>query len=255
VSVGQSIVVASGKGGVGKTSVVAGVSACLAKLGKTVICVDGDAGLRNLDLVMGLQEQAVFDFTDVLANRASLDDALVRHPDIEGLSLLAAPGFTSPAQIEAAAFRALIETLTERVDFVLVDSPAGLGTGFQMVSEACAGAIVVTTPNQSAMRGAARCAETLYNRDPAKLIVNRVQPRLIKLQHAHSIDEIMDTVGLPLLGLVPEDEMVLAAQNHNIPIVLATGTGAAVAYCNIADRLLGNPCPLPRKLKEWRVEG
>ncbi|MDR0293627.1 MAG: septum site-determining protein MinD [Oscillospiraceae bacterium] len=252
---GQSFVVASGKGGVGKTSVVAGVSSCLAKLGQETVCVDGDAGLRNLDLVLGLQERAVFDFTDVLAGRVPLDDALVAHPDIPGLSMLAAPIQTPDPPVDPVAFRALIETLAERAAFVLVDSPAGLGGGFALAAGACTGALVVTTPDQSALRDGARCAELLYDHSPAKLIVNRVQPRLIKLQHAHTIDQIMDAVGLPLLGVVPEDEMVLAAQNHNVPVVLAAGTGASVAFCNIADRLAGNPCPLPRRFREWKVVG
>ncbi|MCL2003138.1 MAG: septum site-determining protein MinD [Oscillospiraceae bacterium] len=252
---GQSIVVASGKGGVGKTSIVAGVSACLAKLGRTVVCVDGDAGLRNLDLALGLQEQAVFDYTDVLNGRVALNDALASHPDIPGLSLLAAPLINAAAPVSAEAFRALIKTLEERADFVFVDSPAGLGQGFTMTAEACGAAIVVTTPTQAAMRGAARCAEALNNYAGAKLIVNRVQPRMIKLGHAFTVDEIMDTVGLPLLGVIPEDEMVLAAQNHNIPIVLVSGNGASVAFCDVADRLSGTPRPLPKRLREWKVEG
>ena len=252
---GLSIVVASGKGGVGKTSVAAGVASCLAKLGRRTVCVDGDAGLRNLDLVLGLQERAVFDFTDVLAGRVPLEDALVEHPDIPGLLMLAAPALAPPSPIKPAAFQALIKTLEERADYVLVDSPAGLGYGFALAAEACAGALVVTTPSQAALRDSARCAELLSGHSPVKLIVNRVQPRLIRLRHAHTVDEIMDTVGLPLLGIVPEDEMVLAAQNHNIPVILAASTGASVAFCNIADRLLGRPCPLPRKFREWKVEG
>lgn len=252
---GQSIVVASGKGGAGKTSIVAGVSCCLAKLGYTVICVDGDAGLRNLDLALGLQELAVFDFSDVLNGRSSLDDALTQHPEVNGLFLLAAPFQTPSPPINAGDFRLLIKTLEKKADFVLVDSPAGLGSGFMQAAEACAGAIVVATPNQSAMRGAARCAELLYNHSNPRLVVNRVQPRLIKLGHAYTVDEIMDAVGLPLLGVVPEDEMVLAAQNHNIPIILAAENGASVEFCNIADRMTGKPCPLPKRFREWKVEG
>jgi septum site-determining protein MinD len=252
---GQSIVVASGKGGVGKTSIVAGVSSCLAALGQTVVCIDSDIGLRNLDLVLGLQEQAVFDFTDVLCGRASLDDALTPHPDIPGLSMLAAPVQPPSPPVAAEAFRALVKTLEEKADFVFVDSPAGLGAGFMLAAGACGRAIVVATPNQSAMLGASRCAEALYDHIESKLIVNRVQPRLIRLGHAQTIDEIMDTVGLPLLGVVPEDEMVLASQNHNIPIVLAAENGASMEYCNIADRLMGNPCPLPKRFRQWKVEG
>ena len=252
---GQSIVVASGKGGVGKTSIVAGVSSCLAKLGAKTICVDADIGLRNLDLVLGLQELAVFDFTDVLSDRATLEDALTYHPDIEGLSLLAAPARIPDNSISLGAFKELIRTLEGMADFVLVDSPAGLGQGFAFAAGACGGAIVVTTPNQMAVRDGARCAEFFYEREMAKIIVNRVQPRLIKLHHAHTIDEIMDTIGLPLLGIVPEDEMIGASQNRNLPIILAAGNGAAAAFCDIADRLLGNECPLPGRLKEWRVEG
>ena len=252
---GQSIIVASGKGGVGKTSLVAGVSSCLAKLGKKTICVDADIGLRNLDLVLGLQEWAVFDFADVLNGRTPLDDALTPHHDIEGLFMLAAPIRIPDSPVSPGAFKDLIKTLEGMADFVLVDSPAGLGHGFSMAAGACAGAIVVTTPNQLAVRDAARCAEFFGEYGMAKVVVNRVQPRLIKLRHAQTIDEIMDTIGLPLLGVVPEDEMVLASQNHNIPIVLASDNGAAVAFCDIADRLAGNHCPLPNRLREWRVEG
>lgn len=252
---GQSVVVASGKGGVGKTSIAAGVSSCLAKLGKSVICVDADMGLRNLDLVLGLQEKAVFDFSDVLGGRTGLEDALTPHPELEGLYLLSAPIRIPDTPVNRDDFRGLIKTLEGRADFVFVDSPAGLGSGFSLAAGSCDNAIVVTTPNQLAVRDAARCAEFLAEHETAKIIVNRVQPRLIKLRHAQTIDEIMDTIGLPLLGVVPEDEMVLASQNHNTPIVLAASNGAAVAFCDIADRLIGNHCPLPKKLKEWRVEG
>jgi septum site-determining protein MinD len=240
---------------VGKTSIVAGVSSCLAKLDQKVVCVDGDVGLRNLDLVLGLQEQTVFDFTDVLSGRVSLDDALSPHPSIPGLSMLAAPIQAPLTPVAPEAFRALVKTLEEQADFVLVDSPAGLGHGFIMAAQACESAVVVTTPNQSAIRGSARCAEFLAGHAGVKLIVNRVQPRLIKLGHANTIDEIMDAVGLPLLGVVPEDEMVLAAQNHNIPLILAAGNGASVAFCNIADRLTGVHRPLPKRLREWKVGG
>ncbi len=252
---GLSIVVASGKGGVGKTSVVAGLASCLAALGSKTICVDGDAGLRNLDLALGLQEQAVFDFNDVLLGRAALRDALVSRSDIPRLQLLAAPAHTPASAIDPTAFAALIGTMTELADFVLVDCTAGLDTGFALAASACTGAIVVTTPNQMALRDSARCAERLTNHSPVKLIVNRVQPRLIRLRHAYNIDEAMDTVGLPLLGIVPEDEMVSAAQNHNIPLVLASQKGAGSALCNIAERLMGRECPIPRRFREWKVEG
>jgi septum site-determining protein MinD len=252
---GRSIVAASGKGGVGKTSIVAGVSSCLAKLGKKTVCVDADVGLRNLDLVLGLFEQALFDFTDVLSGRAALDNALTPHPGIEGLFLLAAPSRIPDSPINPGDFKDLIKTLEDQADFVFVDGPAGLGNGFSLAAGACGEAIVVTTPNQLAVRDAARCAEFLGESQKARIVVNRVQPRLIKLKHAQTVDEIMDTIGLPLLGVVPEDEMVLASQNHNVPIVLAANNGAAVAFCDIADRLIGNPCPLPKRLREWRVEG
>ena len=168
--------------------------------------------------------------------------------------MLSAP-VRSDGPVDPAEFKRLIETLKARADFVFVDSPAGLGSGFSLAAGACDEAIVVVTPNQLAVRDAARCAEFLSEHEPSKIIVNRVQPRLIKLKHAQTIDEIMDTVGLPLLGVVPEDEMVQASQNHNIPIIMAAGNGAAVAFCDIADRLTGNPCPLPKRLREWRVEG
>ena len=168
---GRSIVVASGKGGVGKTSIVAGVSSCLAKLGKKTVCVDADTGLRNLDLVLGLQEQALFDFADVLSGRTPLENALTPHPDIEGLFLLSAP-IRTDGPTDPAAFNKLIGVLKDNSDFVFVDSPAGLGSGFSLAAGACDEAIVVVTPNQLAVRDAARCAEFLT--EHAKIIVNRV---------------------------------------------------------------------------------
>ena len=251
---GRSVVITSGKGGAGKTSLTAGVASCLAALGHSVACVDADVGLRNLDLALGLQDRAVFDFSDVLYDRAELSDALVEHPDIKGLFLLAAPLGASAGSIDRGAFAALISELAGTHDFVFVDSMAGVDEGFSLAAGACESAIVVSTPDRLSMRDATLCAERLTGQSPAHIVVNRVKPKLIRLGHAPTIDELMDGTGLPLLGVVPEDEMVIAAQNHGLPIILVCRSGAAVAYLDIAERMLGKKRPLPRRIRQWSVD-
>lgn len=251
---GQSIVIASGKGGVGKTSVTAGVGSCLAALGKHVVCVDADIGLRNLDLALGLYDKALFDFHDVLEGRAQLKDALVKHPEIPNLMLLTAPSSIQPEEISKDRFNSLIRALADGADFVLVDSAAGIGQSFSLAAQACTGAIIVTTPEQLAIHDSAKCAELLTSHNPARLVVNRVRPKLIKRRHAQNVDEAIDATGLQLLGIIPEDEMVIAAQNHNMPVILLESDGAAVAYLNIAERLCGIDRPLQKRLKVWRVD-
>lgn len=251
---GLSICIASGKGGVGKTSITAGIGTALAALGKRVICVDADVGLRNLDIALGLQERSIFDFSDVLQGRAKLQTALLGHPGLPGLFLLCAPTSIQANAIDPLAFKRLIQILAKQADFVLVDCMGGLDTGFMIASDACQGGIVVTTLDGMAIRDAALCAERLAEHKPLMLVVNRINPKLVRLKHAGTVDDAMDTIGLPLLGIVPEDEMVIAAQNHNTPVILTTHTGAAVAYVNMAERLLGNQRPIPMRLRKGTVE-
>lgn len=241
---GIAIMVTSGKGGTGKTSLTAGVASCLAALGHRVLCIDLDIGLRNLDIAMGLSDLAVMDFSDVLSHRCPLLTAVTAHPDIRGLFLLTAP--LSTVEPDPDSFRTMIEDAKEYYDFVLLDCPAGLGTGFRLAMAAADRAILVSATDPAALRDAQRTVSELTGTiDDVHLVMNRVQPKLMN-QLRTSIDSAMDTAGLPLLGVVPEDPNVTVSATVSEPLILMTYKGAAPAYLNIARRLLGQRVPLLR---------
>ncbi|MDR0380445.1 MAG: P-loop NTPase [Oscillospiraceae bacterium] len=248
---GKRILVTSGKGGTGKTSVTAGIASCLAALGRRVVCVDADVGLRNLDLALGLTDTTALDFGDVIAGHVSLDEALSAPPGLPGLSLLAAPSELRTEQTEPEAFARLMAGLAERFDYCFVDSPAGLGAGFRMAAAGCDRALVVSLLEPAALRDAARAVEALerVGMTGAALVINRVRPQLLRVPGAANADDAMDTVGLPLLGVVPEDVAVICAGNRNVPVILYTRKGAAQAYLDMARRLDGQRVPPPRSVK------
>ena len=241
-----AIAITSGKGGTGKTSLTGGVASCLAALGRRVLCVDMDVGLRNLDLTLGMSDRALMDFTDVLSGRTTLEKAAVPHPVIQGLYLLTAP-LTMPRDlITEEGLRNFLTRAKAQYDYVLMDAPAGLGGGFRMSVCGADRAIVVSTTDASALRDAQRTVSELRRRLPQlHLVVNRVQPKLLRRLHT-TIDDAMDTAGLPLLGLVPEDPQVMLSANQGTPLILCASRGAAQAYLNIAKRLLGQKVPLMR---------
>ena len=240
---GTAVMITSGKGGTGKTSLTAGVASCLAALGRRVLCVDLDIGLRNLDLALGLSDRAVMDFSDVMDYRCPLMSAAVEQPEIKGLYLLTAP--LGPEGLEKRRFREVAEEAEEFFDFVFMDSPAGLGTGFQLARAAADRVIVVSAVDPAALRDAQRAVSELRDLAQLHLVMNRVQPKLIARLRT-SIDQAMDTAGLPLLGVVPEDPAVTLATAAGVPLILTTYKGAAPAYLNIAKRLLGQRVPLLR---------
>lgn len=238
-----SIVVTSGKGGTGKTSFTGGVGSCLAALGQKVLCIDMDVGLRNLDINLGLTDKAVMDFTDVLSGRCSLDLAAVAHPDIQGLHLLTAPMTLEPG-ITEESMAALVAQAKEKFDYILMDCPAGLGEGFRLATAAVDRGVVVSTTDPSALRDAQRTVMALTPKLPVlHLVMNRVQPKLIRKLHTN-LDNAMNTAGLPLLGVVPEDANITLAAASDKPLILTTRKGAAIAYLNIAKRLMGQQVPL-----------
>ena len=202
---GIVIAVTSGKGGTGKTSVTGGVASCLARLGKRVLCIDMDIGLRNLDISLGLSDRALMDFSDVAEGRCPLARAAVTHPDLPNLSLLTAPMSLSP-DVTAARIRALLRT---------------------------------------SLRDAQRTVEELYRIRQVHLVMNRIQPRLLR-QLRTTIDDAMDAAGLPLIGVIPEDRRVILAANLGRPLILEGRQGAANACLNIAKRLEGYRVPIMR---------
>ena len=240
---GTSVMITSGKGGTGKTSLTAGTASCLAALGRRVLCIDLDIGLRNLDMVMGLSDRAVMDFSDVMAYRCTLLDAAVEQPEIKGLYLLTAP--LTPDGLDVQRFHEVVDEAKECFDYVLMDCPAGLSGGFQLAMNAAARAIVVSAVDPAALRDAQRAVAELHALPQLHLVMNRVQPKLMRKLRT-SIDNAMDTAGLPLLGVVPEDEAVTMSAAAGVPLVLATYKGAAPAYLNISKRILGQRVPLMR---------
>ena len=205
---GTAYVVASGKGGTGKTSLVAGVGAALAAAGHRTLCIDADIGLRNLDIVLGMTDRVLMNFADVIEGRCTLEKAAAQHPQLQQLYLLTAPMSLSPGQIQAEQMRTLLQKAREQFAFCLLDAPAGIGSGFRLSASSADRAIIVTTTDSSSLRDAQRAVMELseYPQLRSKhLVVNRVEKRLLRKLH-RNIDDAIDTAGLPLIGVVPEDE-------------------------------------------------
>ena len=245
---GQVIAVISGKGGTGKTSLTAGVAACLAAEGQKVLCIDCDMGLRNLDLSLGLADEATVAFTDVMDGLYTLEDA-VTHPRIPGLDLLTAPVTKLPEDVDQEAFGRLLEEVRTQYDWCLIDAPAGVGVGFQLATRYADELVVVAVADPASMRDAARAADLIELQDrpdrPMRLVVNRVSRRMYRKLRA-TVDDVMDGVGLPLLGIVPDDVSVTLAAAASEPLILYTSRGAAVACLHIARRLCGRRATLLR---------
>ena len=241
---GTIIVVTSGKGGTGKTSLTGGVASCLAALGQKVLCIDLDIGLRNLDISLGMTDRALMDFTDVVEGRCTLERAAVEHPVIRGLYLLTAPVRPTPDALDEEKMKAMLLQARAQFDYILIDSPAGLGSGFRLAVCGADRAVVVSTNDSSALRDAQRTVVELGRRlDVIHLVMNRIQPKLLRRLRT-TIDDAMDAAGLPLLGVVPEDSQVILAANTGEPLILFSRKGAALAYLNIAKRLMGQRVPL-----------
>lgn len=244
---GQIIAVVSGKGGTGKTSFTANVGMALAQLGHPTLCLDCDIGLRNLDIAMSMTDRAVMDFTDVMEGRCTLEEAVVPHPSQKNLYLLTAPSGLSEQDVDARAFHALFPLISSRFDYCLIDAPAGLGHGFRLAVDNAHRAVVVTTTDASSLRDAQRTVMELsgLGRGKVHLVVNRCRKKLLKSLH-QTIDDAIDTAGLPLLGVIPEDETMPLYAGRGIPLLLSSNDYAARAFRNIARRMVGRRIPLMR---------
>jgi len=244
---GQCIAVVSGKGGTGKTSFTAGVGSALAQSGQRVLCVDCDVALRNLDLALGLTDRALMDFTDVAQGRCSLDTAAVEHPDLAGLFLLTAPVKSRGRPVTPEQMCALLDTARGRFDYTFLDAPAGLGQGFQLATCGADRCVVVATADASSLRDAQHTVMELHRFPTGQLhlVVNRVRKKMLRSMHA-TIDDAIDRAGLPLIGVIPEDDALPLSLNKGVPLLLASRQGAAAAYRNIARRIQGQRVPLLR---------
>ena len=241
---GTVITVTSGKGGTGKTSITGAVAASLSLMDRTVLCIDMDIGLRNLDISLGLNDRALMDFSDVALGRCPLARAVVPHPTLKRLSLLTSP-MSLPASLTPEKIRALLDTARGMYDYILIDSPAGLGAGFRLAVCGADRAIVIATNDASSLRDAQRTVSELDHMRQVHLVMNRIQTKLLRRLRA-TIDDAMDAAGLPLIGVVPEDPYVILCANLGQPLTDRGKRGAALACWNIARRLEGHRVPIMR---------
>ncbi|NLJ85481.1 MAG: septum site-determining protein MinD [Firmicutes bacterium] len=242
---GRVIVVTSGKGGVGKTTTAANLGAGLALLGRTVCLIDADIGLRNLDVVLGLENRIVYDLTDVVEGSCRLRQALIRDKRTENLFLLPAAQTKEKDAVAPDQMRKLTLELREEFEYILVDCPAGIERGFKNAIAGADEAIIVTTPEIAAVRDADRIiglleAAELYN---PRLIINRIRPQMVRKGDMMGIDDIIDILAIELLGVVPDDEDIIVSTNRGEPVVLDRRSRAGQAYNNIVRRLEGIDVP------------
>jgi septum site-determining protein MinD len=247
---GRAIVVTSGKGGVGKTTTTANVGTALGATGASVALVDADVGLRNLDIVLGLESRVRFHVLDVLEGKAELEDALVSDKRVPTMKLLAASQTREKDDVDTQAFRALIERLRERFDYVLIDCPAGIETGFQNAIVAADEAIVVCTPEVSAVRDADRVVGLLGERLSIRLIVNRLRPALVRRGKMLSVDDVNAILRLPLLGVIADEPGVIVSTNRGEPLALDATSTTGSAYRKIAARIIGTDTSEPEIPRE-----
>jgi septum site-determining protein MinD len=244
-ALGRAIVITSGKGGVGKTTTTANIGSALAAFGQRVALVDADVGLRNLDIVLGLESRVKFHVLDVLEEKATLDEALVRDKRNENLSLLAAAQTREKEDVDTAKMVALIGQLRERFDFVLIDCPAGIEMGFKNAIAGADHAIVVCTPEVSSVRDADRVVGLLPNSWRPELIVNRLRPALVKKGKMLSVEDVNAILRLPLLGTIADEPGVIVATNRGEPLALDQNSVTGAAYRAIAQKLMGQDVPTP----------
>jgi len=245
---GKVIVVVSGKGGTGKTTSVGAVASCLAAMGHKTLCLDGDIGLRNLDITLGMSDFAIIDFADVVSGHIELASAVVQHPEIDNLFFLTAPSVGMPSEINEAELRGLYDKVRDEYEYCFIDAPAGIGPGFRLVSQGADMAIVVVTGDLSSVRDGQRVVAELeaMGVEEIQLLVNRVRPSNFRRLKS-TIDDIINSVGARILGIVKEDKAVILAANLEIPLVLYENKHAAAQFLKIARRLKGENVPISKR--------
>ncbi len=242
----EAIVITSGKGGVGKTTTTANLGTALALMDKKVCLLDTDIGLRNLDVVMGLENRIIYDIIDVSLGRCKLKQALIKDKRFDYLFLLPAAQTSDKDALTPEAMIDIITELKQEFDYILIDSPAGIEQGYKNAVAGADHAIVVTTPEKSSVRDADRIIGLLEQEEiePPKLVVNRIRNHMMKTGDMLTVDEIIQVLAIDLLGIVADDDEVIKASNHGEPVAFHPNTKASISYRNIARRILGESVPL-----------
>jgi septum site-determining protein MinD len=245
VGKGRVITVSSGKGGVGKTTTTANLGVALARLGKKVVLIDADIGLRNLDIVMGLENRIVYDLVDVVEGRCKLRQAMIKHKVMPELFLIPAAQTRDKTAVSPADMIAITNQLRHEVDFILIDSPAGIERGYRNAVAPADEVLIVTNPEVSAVRDADRIIGLLEaeGKGPASLILNRVKAEQVKRGEMLSAQDVTDILNIKLIGIVPEDDHVVKSSNSGEPLAMNDSSRAGQAYRNIARRLMGEQVP------------
>ena len=240
----EVIVITSGKGGVGKTTTTANIGVGLAKRGKKVVLIDTDTGLRNLDLLLGLERRIVYTLVDVVQKRAPYKRALVRHKKYETLFLMPTSQVADKSAIEPEQMKELIEEMKGEFDYILIDCPAGIEQGFQTAVIAADWAIVVTMPEIAAVRDADKIIGRLQNDNKEiKLVVNRIRSQMVKDGTMLDMTSIDDILSLTCIGQVPDDEKVIDSANRGEPVIDNPNSLAGKAYANVVSRIMGEDVP------------
>jgi septum site-determining protein MinD len=241
------ITITSGKGGVGKTTATANLAVALALLGKKVACIDADIGLRNLDVVLGLENRIVYDIVDVVEGRAKLRQAMIRDKRLqEDLYLIPAAQTRDKTAVSPSDMVRVCDELKPLVDYILIDSPAGIERGFRNALAPADEVVIITNPEVSSVRDADRIIGLIEaeGKGPGKLVINRVKPDMVKRGDMLSPEDVIDILAIKLIGLVPEDELILVSTNQGSPAALTPDKSkAGKAFQNIARRLLGEDVP------------
>ncbi len=242
---GRVITITSGKGGVGKTTATANLGVALAQRGMRVAVVDADIGLRNLDVVMGLENRIVYDLVDAVEGHCRLQQALIRDKRLSELYLLPAAQTRDKSAVSEAQMHDLCSELREMTDFVLIDSPAGIEQGYRNAVSPADEVIIITTPEVSAVRDADRIIGLVEaeEKGPARLIINRLKPALVQRGDMLDTSDVLDILAIELVGVVPEDEQIIVSTNQGRPVALLNGSQAGLAFRHIAGRLLGDDIP------------
>jgi len=242
---GKIITITSGKGGVGKTTTTANLGTALAIEGLKVAVMDADIGLRNLDVVLGLENRIVYDLVDVVEGRARLRQALIKDKRYPELCLLPAAQTRDKNAVTPDQMAGLCRDLAQEFDFVLIDSPAGIEQGFRNAIAGADQVLIVTTPEVSAVRDADRIIGLVEAAElgPPSLIVNRIKPAMVRRGDMMSVQDVLDILAVNLMGIVPEDESVVISTNRGEAVVFDGYSKAGIAFQNIARRLLGQQVP------------